>query len=561
MNDGGVNLSARRVPGSFRAGSPRVNRWTVVATAVAALIATPLGAVIVLALFPAENIWPHLIETVLPGYVARTLMLMAGVVTGTVLIGVGAAWLVTLYRFPGQRVFEWAMMLPLAVPTYVVAYVYTDLLEFAGPVQGALRTAFGWTATHEYWFPEIRSLGGAICVMSFTLYPYVYLLSRSAFLEQSTGTLEAARTLGSTGLSGFLRISLPLARPSIAIGAALVMMEALNDFGTVDYFAVQTLTSGLFNVWFIMNNTGGAAQIAIVMLLFVIALVSLERVGRRGRRFHATTSRVRHATAFSLSGLRAWLASIACAIPVAVGFAVPGLVLLSYSIEFFDESWSNRFPEAALNTIVLALGAAAVAVVLGLLLAYAVRVGGGRLIGALARFASLGYAVPGAVVAVGILVPFGAFDNAVDSIMRASFGVSTGLILSGTVFAVMFAYVVRFLALSVGTLEAGLTRVTPNMEMAARTLGLGPAGTLARVSLPLIRASLLTAAILVFVDCMKELPATLILRPFNFDTLATYVYQFASDERLEECALGALAIVAAGLAPVILLSRTMVRRA
>ena len=534
--------------------------WTWAAVVVAGVVAIPIVAVLWIALFPTENIWPHLIETVLPGYVLTTLLLMVGVVAGTVTIGVGTAWLVTMYRFPGRQIFAWAMMLPLAVPTYVVAYVYTDVLEFAGPVQGALRSTFGWSTARDYWFPEIRSLGGAIAVMSLALYPYVYLLARSAFIEQSTGTVEAARTLGCSGRRAFWRISLPMARPSIAIGAALVMMETLNDFGTVDYFAVQTLTTGLFNVWFVMNNSGGAAQIAIVMLLFVVALLSIERFGRKGRRFHATTTRVRHASSFEPDRGFALVAFTVCALPVLLGFVIPGAVLLGYSIDFFDESWSNRFPEAALNTVVLALCAAGVAVMVGLFLAYAVRVRGGRLIGLLARFASLGYAIPGAVIAVGVLVPFGAFDNAVDSFLRRNLGVSTGLLLSGTIFAIMFAYVVRFLALSQGTIEAGLTRVTPNMEMAARTLGLGPAKTLIRVNLPLIRASLLTAAILVFVDCMKELPATLILRPFNFDTLATYVYQFASDELLEECALGALAIVVAGIVPVILLSRTMGRQ-
>lgn len=535
--------------------------WAAGACAVALLVAVPILAVLWMALFPSENIWPHLAETVLPRYVLTTLALMAGVVCGTVAIGVGAAWLVTMYDFPGRHIFEWAMLLPLAVPTYVVAYVYTDLLEFAGPIQGGLRALFGWTTARDYWFPEIRSLGGAIWVMSLALYPYVYLLARAAFVEQSTGVIEAARTLGSSRLTAFWRVSVPMARPSIAVGAALVLMETLNDFGTVDYFAVQTLTMGLFNVWFTMNNTGGAAQIAIVMLIFVIALVSVERLSRRSQRFHGTTTRQRYKAPYELTGGRAVLATLLCAVPMGLGFLAPSGVLAVYSVQYFGESWSNRFPETALNTVLLACGAAVIAVALGVFLAYAARIGGGRLVRLLGRFASLGYAVPGAVIAVGVLVPFGAFDNAVDAFMRQYLGVSTGLLLSGTVFAIMFAYVVRFLALSYGAADSGLSRVTPNMEMAARTLGHGPAKTLLRVNLPLMRASLLTAGILVFVDCMKELPATLILRPFNFDTLATYVYQFASDEQLEQSALGALTIVAAGLLPVILLSRTMARRA
>lgn len=535
----------------------RLDRWTIGAAAVAVILAVPIVAVAVIALFPTENIWPHLAETVLPGYVWTTLLLMAGVMIGTAVIGVGTAWLVTMCQVPGRRVFEWALMLPLAVPTYVVAYVYTDLLEFAGPVQGALRALFGWTTVRDYWFPDIRTLGGAIAVLSLALYPYVYLLARSAFVEQSGGVVEAARTLGASPLAAFWRISLPMARPSIAVGTALVTMETLNDFGTVDYFAVQTLTAGLFNVWFTMNNAGGAAQIAIVMLLFVVLMVGVERFGRRRQRFHGTPARAGQGSTFALTPGRRVLAVCACALPILLGFIIPGLLLLFYSIEFFDESWSNQFPRVAFNTIALSLGAAVTALAVGLFLAYAVRLKGGTVVKGLARFASFGYAIPGAVIAIGVLVPFGAFDNAVDGVMRRTFGISTGLILGGTLFAVLFAYVVRFLALSYGAVEAGLTRVTPSMEMASRTLGMGPARTLWRVNLPLIRASLLTASILVFVDCMKELPATLILRPFNFDTLATYVYQFASDELLEECALGALTIVIAGLVPVILLSRTM----
>jgi iron(III) transport system permease protein len=538
----------------------RIDPWTVGAGAIATIVALPILTVFGLAFFPTENIWPHLWETVLPGYIVTTIELMAGVAAGTMLIGVSAAWLTTMCNFPGRRIFEWALVLPLAMPAYVVAYVYTDILEFAGPVQVLLRDMFGWSTSRDYWFPEIRSLGGAIIVMTMTLYPYVYLLARSAFLEQSSGVGEAARTLGCSAWAAFRRVSLPMARPSIVVGVALVLMETLNDFGTVDFFAVQTLTTGMFNVWLVMNNTGGGAQIAVVMLIFVVFLLVAERAARRRRGYHDTSTRPRRTIRFDLSPARKAAAVAICLVPVLVGFVVPAGLLLSYAIEFYDVSLGNRFPQAAFNSILLAALAAAAAVAIGLFLAYAVRLRKNNLLRNMARFASLGYAVPGAVLAIGILFPFGALDNAVDSVMRGTFGISTGLILSGTIVAILFAYVVRFLALAYGTLEAGLGRVTPHMDDAARTLNHGPAQALVKVNLPIIRGSIMTAGILIFVDCMKELPATLLLRPFNFDTLATYVYQFASDELLEECALGAVTIVAAGVIPVILLTRVMGQR-
>jgi iron(III) transport system permease protein len=351
-----------------------------------------------------------------------------------------------------------------------------------------------------------------------------------------------------------------MARPSIVVGVALAMMETLNDFGTVDYFSVQTLTAGIFNVWLVMNNTGGGAQIAVVMLVFVVLLLVAERTARRRRGYHNTTLRYREARRCPMSPLRQAAALAVCVIPIAIGFIIPAALLVSYAAEYYETSMTNAFPQAALNSLVLASIAAIVAVTIGLFLAYSVRLRKSQSLRSLARFASLGYAVPGAVLAIGILTPFGAFDNFVDTIARQTFGFSTGLLLSGTIVAVLFAYVVRFLALAYGTLEAGLGRVTPHIEDAARTLNHGPAKALIRVNLPIIRGSILTAGLLIFVDSMKELPATLLLRPFNYDTLATYVYQFASDELLEECALGAVTIVAAGVIPVILLTRVMGRR-
>ncbi len=524
------------------------------------IVVTPIVAVIWLALFPTENIWPHLLETVLPTYVQSTLLLLFGVGVGTLIIGVGTAWLISMCEFPGRAIVEWLLVLPLAMPGYVAAYVYTDLLEFAGPVQQTLRTIFGWHTMRDYWFPEIRSLSGAIAVLTFTLYPYVYLLARSAFLEQTGGIVEAARTLGCNRWSTLYRVSLPMARPAVVVGLALVMMESLNDFGTVDYFAVDTLTAGLFNVWLTMNNTGGGAQIALVMLLFVVLLLLAERRSRRARRYYDSTQRCQETRLHRLSSVNGFGALLACLLPITAGFLIPAGLLLSYAVEAWDISIANRYPEAALNSIMLSAGAAAIAVAVGLFLAYAVRISNNRGLQGLVRSASLGYAVPGAVLAIGILAPFGALDNLVDSLARNTLGIGTGLILSGTVFAILFAYVVRFLALSYNTLEAGLGRITPSVSDAARTLKHSPAKALIRVNLPILQRSIFTAALLIFVDCMKELPATLLLRPFNFDTLATYVYQFASDELLEEAALGAITIVMAGVLPVILLTRVMNRR-
>ncbi len=525
----------------------------------AALVGLPVASVIMLSLFPEENVWGHLASTVLPGYIWRTLALMAGVNIGTLLLGVSGAWLVTMCRFPGRRLFEWALLLPFAVPAYVIAYVYTDLLEYAGPVQILLRDWFGFQSAADYWFPEIRSLGGAITMMSLVMYPYVYLLARAAFLEQSVGMLDASRILGCGPWRSFLHVSMPMARPSIAVGSALVLMETLNDFGTVDYFAVRTLTAGIYDVWLGMGNLGGAAQIASVMLIFVVVLVTLERLGRLRQHHFQGARRFQELPGYLLRGWRAWAASIVCGIPVVAGFVIPVAVLAVYAWQRFDESWTAQFRDYALNSVLLSGTAALSAVAIAVFLAYSRRMRGGRLLSAAVRFASFGYATPGAVLAIGVIVPFAAADNAVDSFMRDHFGFSSGLILSGTIAAIVFAYIVRFMAVALGSVEASLAKITPSMDMAARNLGHGPAATLARVHLPLIRGAMLTAALVVFVDSMKELPATLILRPFNFETLATYVYQFASDELLEQCALGALLIVVAGLVPVILLSHGISR--
>jgi iron(III) transport system permease protein len=541
--------------GAFR----RIDGWTLGTVLIAVAASVPIVAVVWLALTPGESVWGHLASTVLPLYIRTTLLLMAGVGLGTLVIGAGTAWLVTMCRFPGRHIFEWALLLPMAIPAYVVAYVYTDLLEYAGPAQEALRASFGWTTRGDYWFPEIRSLGGAIAVMTLAFYPYVYLLSRAAFLEQSVCVLEVGRTLGHGPWRSAFRVALPLARPALVIGLSLVLMETLNDFGTVDYFAVATFTAGIFDVWLNMNSVSGAAQLASVLLLFVLVVVYLERRGRRGRRYHHTSARYRALPGYPLRGGAAALALLACLAPVVLGFAVPAGVLGSYALTHYADTLEADFLTYTANSLGLSAMAAVITVAVGIFMAYGARLRGGPVVTAATRFASLGYAVPGAVLAIGVVLPTAWLDNTVDAILNSVFGISTGLLLSGSIFVIILGYVVRFLALSFGTIEASLSKVTASMDGAARTLGAGPAATLRRVHLPIMRGSVLTAAILVFVDCMKELPMTVILRPFDFHTLATFVHQYASDELLAESSLAALTIVASGILPVVLLSRTIGR--
>jgi iron(III) transport system permease protein len=523
-------------------------------------VALPVVAVIWTALKPSGDVWSHLISTSLPGYIGTTLWLMLGVGTSVLLTGVTTAWLVTMCRFPGRRVFEWLLLLPLAFPAYVIAYAYTDLLEYSGAVQIFLRMMFEWQTPQDYWFPEVRSLGGAITLMGVVLYPYVYLLARAAFLEQSVNVLEVARVLGHGPWRTFFRVSLPAARPAIAIGVALALMETLNDFGTVDFFAVQTMTTALFDVWQGMGSLAGGAQIAATMLAFVVLLISIERFSRRQQKvYQNVSSRFRELPSYRLKGSSSLLAFAACLLPILIGFVIPLTVLIRLTVIYFHESWTAEFRSYALNSLSLSAAAAGITLFVALLIAYSQRLAGGRVIGIATRIASLGYAVPGAVLGVGVLIPFAYFDNSLDALMREMFGISTGLLLSGTLVAVIFAYVVRFLAVALGQVESSLAKVSPSLDMAARTLGYRAGETLLRYHVPLIRGGMLTAVMIVFVDCMKELPATLILRPFNFETLATHVYWFASDEMLGEAALGSLTIVLVGLLPVVLLS-TMTAR-
>ena len=547
-------IDAPRARPRFRL--PRLDGWTIAALVVALAAIFPVLTVALSFVRPAGEVWQHLASTVLPAYVLNSLVMMVAVAAGTAVIGIATAWLVTMCSFPGRRVFEWALLLPLAMPTYVLAYTYAGLLDFPGPVQSALRAAFGWRRG-DYWFPEVRSLGGAASLFVLVFYPYVYLLARAAFLEQSVCVLEVSRTLGCSAWKSFRSVALPLARPAIAAGVALALMETLNDFGAVQHFAVDTFTTGIFRAWFGMGEPFAAAQLAALLMLFIAALIALERWSRRRARYHHSSTKWRPLPRYSLAPGRATVAFLACLLPVALGFLLPACVLFSWAYRTAPEIIDARFFGFARNSILLSSVTAALAVLLSLLLAYAQR---HRPFTAFAaRFAALGYAVPGSVIAVGLLLPLTTAENTLDAFMRAAFGVSTGLFLTGGIAALVYAYLVRFLAVSLGAVEAGLGKVTPSVDGAARSLGESALGAVRRVHMPIVRGSILTAALLVFVDVMKELPATMIMRPFNFDTLAIRTYQLASDEFLREAAGPGLAIVLVGIVPVILLSRAIAR--
>ena len=524
---------------------------------IAFLVALPILTIVLLSFTSSGNIWPHLLGTVLPGYVWRTLGLLAGVGALTFIIGTATAWLVSLHDFPLRRILQWACLMPLAMPTYIVSYAYVDFLNYAGSLQTWLRGAMGWTRPEDYVFPEIRSLPGAVVVLALVLYPYVFMTAQASFLRQPMSQLDVARTLGKSPWGAFLSVALPQARPAIVVGVSLALMECLNDIAAVGFFGVNTLTLGIYTTWLGEGNLGGAAQLAVALLIFVFALLWIERHARKQQSYMPGS---RHALAprrTPLAGWRGVLAMLACFLPVFLGFILPVLILLRFASRHLEDMLSASYFDAMWHSLVLSLVASLVVVALGLILAYAHRSQRGRRSNIFLRLAGVGYALPGTVLGIGVLIPLAYFDNSVDAFMRGTFGVSTGLLLSGTITAIIFAYAIRFMAISFGSLESGLEKVTPNLTFAARTLGRTPLRTVLEIHLPILRPALVTATLLVFVDCMKELPATLILRPFDFETLATLVFLLASLGQLEESAAPALTIVAAGLIPIILLTRNL----
>lgn len=550
--------------GERRQGLP-VAGWTVAVFAIALTMAIPIIAVLAAALTgigqeTSAAVWSHLVDTVLPTYVLNSLGLMVGVGLGVLLIGVSTAALVAMCEFPGRQVFEWALLLPLSAPAYLLAYTYTDFLEYFGPVQTLLRTWLGWQSAADYWFPEVRSLFGAVVLFSLVLYPYVYLLARVSFLEQSLCTVEASRGLGCGGWRSFFAVALPLARPAIAAGTALALMETLNDFGTVEYFSIPTFSTGIYRTWFGMGDRLAATQLASLLLLFIAILIGLERISRRQARYYQPNVGQQLRARYPLSGGSAIAAIVTCTVPIVLGLLLPAGLLLQMTLANWTVTLDAEFWQLAQNSLWLGGITALLAIGLAMVLGYGARMQPDRWLKLGVQMAALGYAVPGAVIAVGILIPAGRLDALFSTWAEKFFGQAPGLLFSGTAATLVFAYLVRFLAISLNTVESGLSKIRPTLDDASRCLGNGSTGTLVKIHAPLLRGSLLTAATLVFVDVLKELPATIVIRPFNFDTLAVRVYQYASDERLVEASAPALAILVVGLLPVILLSRSINQR-
>nr|WP_254212008.1 iron ABC transporter permease [Burkholderia multivorans] len=530
--------------------------WTFAALAIAAAVAAPLAALVAAAFDADLAHWRHLAAFVLPQALANTLLLLAGVGAIVSIVGTGCAWLVTAYDFPGRRTLTWALLLPLAVPTYIVAFAYLDLLHPIGPVQSAIRWLLGFDSPRQFRLPDLRSLPGAVFVLGFVLYPYVYLSTRAMFVTQSASLLEAARTLGAGRVATFWRVVMPLARPAIAVGVSLALLETLNDIGASEFLGVQTLTVSVYTTWITRSDLAGAAQIALAMLAVVVAMIALERYGRRRQRY-AHGRRMRPLAPRRLTGAAGCTAAVLGWLPVLLGFGAPAAYLAVETAKRLHQvgGVSAQLLDGLANTLTIAAAATVATLACGLIVAWAARAqrdsmrAGVARVGA--RIASLGYAVPGTVLAIGLLTPLGAVDRLFGTLLGRD-----GLWLIGSAAALVIAYTVRFLAIAAGNVEAGLARIPPSLEQAARSLGETAAGALRRVHLPLLRPALTTSALLVFVDAMKELPATLLLRPLNFDTLATWLYAEAARGTYEEGAVAALAIVLAGLVPVILLART-----
>ncbi|BBR37876.1 iron ABC transporter permease [Aeromonas allosaccharophila] len=531
--------------------------WMTGSWAIALLLGLPVIALLFSAFSAEGDLFRHLADTVLLDYLANTLGLVVGVVLLSLLFGVPTAWLVAMCQVPGRRALQWALMLPMAMPSYIVAYVYTDLLDYSGPLQAGLRTLFGWNTPADYWFPAIRSLGGAAWVLALVLFPYVYLLTRASFLEQSVSLIHSSRLLGCTPWQSFRRLSLPLARPAIMVAVSLVAMETLADFATVHFFAINTLTTAVYDTWLGYGSLATAAKLSCLMLLAVVLLIALERRSRSRQQVFQKSMGHEQPLRYPLKGIRRWLAGLWCWGLVLAGFGLPFVILLDYGVRYFELSWTPEFVRFAGNSLLISALTALLAMGIALLLGFFRRLDGGIKSLLPLRIAAMGYAMPGTVLAIGVLVPLTALDFAINDLAEWLGRQGPGLLLTGTITAIVFGYLVRFVAIAIGSVESSMGKISPSLDMAARSLGQGDGGMLRRVHLPLVRRGLFAGAMLVFIESMKELPAALLLRPFNFDTLATHVYQFVSDEMLERGALGAIVIVLVGLLPLIWVNRTL----
>ena len=531
--------------------------WIAGSWATALLLGLPVLALIFSAFSADGDLFRHLADTVLLDYLGNTSGLVLGVVLLSLLFGVPTAWLVAMCQVPGRRALQWALMLPMAMPSYIVAYVYTDLLDYSGPLQGGLRSLFDWQSPADYWFPAIRSLGGAAWVLALVLFPYVYLLARASFLEQSVSLIHSSRLLGCTPWQSFRRLSLPLARPAIMVGASLVAMETLADFATVHFFAINTLTTAIYDTWLGYGSLATAARLSCLMLLAVVLLIALERRSRQRQQVFQKSMGHEQPLRYPLKGASRLLAGLWCWGLVLAGFGLPFVILLDYGVRYFALSWTSEFVRFAGNSLLISALTALLAMVIALLLGFFRRLDGGTRSLLPLRIAATGYAMPGTVLAIGVLVPLTALDFGLNDLAEWLGMQGPGLLLTGTLTAIVFGYLVRFVAIAIGSVESSMGKISPSLDMAARTLGQGTGGMLRRVHLPLVRRGLFAGAMLVFIESMKELPAALLLRPFNFETLATHVYQFVSDEMLERGALGAIVIVLVGLVPLIWVNRSL----
>nr|WP_258162898.1 iron ABC transporter permease [Rhizobium sp. TH2] len=525
------------------------------------IIIVPLAAIVWIALTGGTADLVHVATNILPRALARTAALLVLISIATAVTGIVAAWLTVSFEFPLRRLLTVALVLPLAMPTYLAAYAAGEFFDFTGPLQTAVRAIFGFSRPSEYWFPDIRSLGGAVLVMGSVLYPYVYLACRSMFLLQGRSAADVARTLGASPVRVFFRVQLPMARPAIAAGLMLVMMETLNDIGAVEYLGVNTLTFAIYDTWLNRGSLSGAAQIAAVMLVFVVLLILAERHARRSQRFAGgkTTTTVHDAARVQLRGARKWLATLFCVLPVAAGFLIPAFVLGGYAVKRLDVLFTSRVLSALWNTVLVGCATAAIAVTLAFVLAYSARVGRNGFTTLAARSAAFGYAIPGTVLAIGMLIPLASLDNTISALVKQAFGFQPGLIMSGTMFAIVYALTARFLTMAEGTVEAGFHKLPVSLDHASRTLGRTGGQTLRAILIPAMRPAVLTAALLVFIETIKELSATILLRPFNFNTLATLVYEDASRSQVPDAAVPALIIIVAGLVPVVMVSRSLDR--
>ncbi|NIY81721.1 ABC transporter permease [Vibrio hepatarius] len=530
--------------------------WKTSSGAFALLLVLPILAIFFTAVGETDDLFAHLMSTVLPTYTYNTIVLVLGTMALALVFGIPSAWIMAMCRLPSERILQWALVLPLAMPGYIVGYIFTDWFDFAGPIQLLLRDITGW-GPGEYWFPDIRTLTGAMFVLSLVLYPYVYLLARAAFMEQNVSLLQSARLLKCSPWESFRRISMPLARPSIAVGLSLVAMETVGDFGTVSYFAVNTLTTAVYDTWLGYSSLTAAAKISAIMLVIVILLLSAERFSRRRQKLFQSQFNSREDFRYELNGWKKWLALTWCWGLVCVAFIFPLGQLLIYAYKYFAQSWTSEFREFALNSLYVSVAAAIIGVSVALLVNFCQRLNPGRQSLAFMRLASMGYAVPGTVLAIGVMVPVLFMDHLVNDIAKAMEWGRPGLIFSGSMFAIIFAMVVRFSAVAIGSIESSLGKISPSLDMASRTMGCNSNQMLWRVHFPLVRRGALIAGLLVFIESMKELNAALLLRPFNFETLATYVYNFASDEHLELAALPAVLLVLVGLIPLVLINRSL----